>query len=486
MNQSVKAVKGKKSGIKQNIWFKVISLVVVACIIMIGVVTTPPEGLEVTGWRMLMLVLGVVVLFFSEAMPVPAVCFIVVVLMKYLNIVSFKTIQQTAMSQVVYFIMVSFGIGAAMKKTNLTPILLKFLFKIVKGSSRRLVLVMTVLTAILSVVVNNGVAQVVVLVVTLSMFKALGDPEPGTSRLCKAIILGICVGSQTGGLMLPCSNAVNAVVLDLAETIGGQPMTFFQWALYGIPASIVMTLFGAWVLNLICKPEPLTEEQMSGLNRMFDEVPDKLERNDWVFVVVVALMVVGWIAGNWVKTLDIATVAMIGMFIMMLPGIGILTPKEYYKNFGGSNIVVLTCLLPMASAMASSGAGEWVINHLFAGAPNWSIVMVYIMAAVTAFVVHLLVPSGSANAALSATIIGPVAVACGVPAAAILFVVGLQAGSSYLLPVDGIWGYTLGYGYYEFSDPLRKCWPIVVAAILFAIIIVPLLTTLYTGIGFIA
>ena len=320
----------------------------------------------------------------------------------------------------------------------------------------------------------------------LSMFSAMGDPEPGTSNLCKGVILGVCVGSQTGGLAMPCSNAVNAVLMDLSESIGGQPMSFLQWSVFGIPTAIIVTAFACWLIPFMVKPEPISPEQMAGMEKSFEKIPHHLERNDILFLVAIGGMIIAWISGTWIKTLDIATVAMIGVVFMMLPGIGILTPKEYFKNFSPSNIVVLLCLFPMASAMASSGAGEWVISNIFAGAENWSVMIFFIMSAVAAFVVHLLIPAASANASLSALVMGPVAVACGVPSAAILFIIGCQAGSSYILPVDGIWAYTLGYGYYEFSDPMRKLWPLVLFITLYAVTIVPLLTFIYSSAGLIA
>lgn len=475
-----------KTSIKQNTSFRVSFLLIAAIIIALGVIVPPPAGLEPAGWRMIMVVLAVVVLFFSEAMPVIAICLMVVVLMKYLNIVSFKTIQQTACSTTVYFLITGFGIGAAMKKTNLAAILLRFLFRMVKGDSRKLIAAMTIMTAIISIIVSNGVAQVVIITLAVSLFSALGDPEPGTSRLCKGIMLGICVGSQTGGLTLPSSNAVNVVVMDLAESIGGMPMTFLQWCIYGIPVAVILTLFAAWLIPAVTKPEPMTPEQIQSIEKMFDSIPGRLQKNDWYFLIVNLGMIFFWIASNWIDTFDVATVAICGLFALMLPGIGLLTPKEYIKHFQPTVIVLLLCLLPMAAAMSSSGAGEWIINNIFAGADGWSKLVFYIMAAVTAFIVHILIPQASANGALSAMVIGPVAVSCGIPAAAILFIVGCQAGSSYLLPVDGVWGYTLGYGYYAFSDPMRKCWPMVVATSVLAFTVVPLLTMLYSAIGLVA
>ena len=148
-------------------------------------------------------------------------------------------------------------------------------------------------------------------------------------------------------------------------------------------------------------------------------------------------------------------------------------------------IVTMLCIFPLASGMSSTGAGEWVVNKIFADSASWNLILIFIMATIAAFLVHCLVPQGSANGALSATVIAPVLVGAGVPVAAAMALVGIQAGTGFLFPIEGTWQYTFGTGHYSFTDCIKGNWPITLVGMLCCVIVIPLLSMVYAGIGLI-
>ena len=475
-----------KTSIKKNPVFRLAMIALAAVILAVFMNTTPPEGLAREGWIMLAIVIGAVILLISEAMPMAATCFLIIVTMKYTKVMKWKEIQQAACSSTVFFCMAGFGIGAALQNTNLAAIILRGLYRLSKGNSRRMISSVLWLSAIISVFVSDGAAQIVVLAIVTAVVHALGDPEPGTSRLCGGMMLAITVGAFTGGLFLPCSNSVNIAVMDLAETISGTQMTFLQWAVFGVPFGLIATLFASWLIPHYFAPEQLTSEQEKNINDLFDSIPAKLQGKDKWYLLITAVMVVLFFASNWVKVLDTATIAMGGMFIMMMPGINLLSAKDYKKNFSAMVVLTMLCIFPMASAMSSTGAGEFVVNRIFANASSWNLVTVFIMGTVAAFLVHILVPQGSANGALSAAVIGPVLVGAGLPVATAMIVVGMQAGANYLFPIEGTWQYTFGTGHFSFSDCIKCNWPLTLCTMILGCTLVPLLSMLFLSMGIIA
>lgn len=473
------------SELKKKPAFKLGCILVAALLILGSMMIAPPEGLSQEGWTMLAIVFGAMILFISEAMPLAATCFMIVVVMKYTGVVAWKTIQQTACSSTVFFCMAGFGIGAALQNTNLAAILLRWLYNLGKGDSRKMISAVCWLAAIISIFVSDGAAQIVVLAVVTSVVKALGDPEPGTSRLAGGMMMAITVGAFTGGLFLPCSNSVNVAIMDLSEVVSGTPMTFFQWALFGVPCGLLLTIFSAWLLPRYFKPEPLSQKQKDDVEKLFQTIPAKLEKKDQWYIAITFVMIVLWFASNWYKKLDTATVAMAGMFLMMLPGVNLLSAKEYKKNFSAMVVVTMLCIFPLASGMSSTGAGEWVVNKIFADSANWSTIVIYIMATIAAFLVHCLVPQGSANGALSATVIAPVLVGAGVPVSAAMALIGIQAGTGFLFPIEGTWQYTFGTGHYSFTDCIKGNWPITLCGMLCCVILIPALAMVFGGIGLI-
>ena len=473
------------SELKKKPAFKLGCILVAALLVLGSLFIAPPEGLSPEGWTMLAIVFGAMILFISEAMPLAATCFMIVVVMKYTGVVAWKTIQQTACSSTVFFCMAGFGIGAALQNTNLAAILLRWLYNLGKGDSRKMISAVCWLAAIISIFVSDGAAQIVVLAVVTGVVKALGDPEPGTSRLAGGMMMAITVGAFTGGLFLPCSNSVNVAIMDLSEVVSGTPMTFFQWALFGVPSGLILTIFSAWLLPRYFKPEALSQKQKDDVEKLFQTIPAKLEKKDKWYLTITFVMIVLWFASNWYKKLDTATVAMAGMFLMMLPGINLLSAKEYKKNFSAMVVVTMLCIFPLASGMSSTGAGEWVVNKIFADSSSWSTIVIYIMATIAAFLVHCLVPQGSANGALSATVIAPVLVGAGVPVSAAMALIGIQAGTGFLFPIEGTWQYTFGTGHYTFTDCIKGNWPITLCGMLCCVLLIPALAVVFGGIGLI-
>ncbi len=471
--------------LKKKPAFKIGCILAAALLVIGSLMIAPPEGLSPEGWTMLAIVFGAMILFISEAMPLAATCFMIVVTMKYTGVVAWKTIQQTACSSTVFFCMAGFGIGAALQNTNLAAILLRWLYNLGKGDSRKMISAVCWLAAIVSIFVSDGAAQIVVLAVVTGVVKALGDPEPGTSRLAGGMMMAITVGAFTGGLFLPCSNSVNVAIMDLSEVVSGTPMTFFQWALFGVPAGLILTIFSSWLLPRYFKPEPLSDQQKDDVEKLFRTIPAKLETKDWWYIAITFVMIVLWFASNWIKKFDTATVAMAGMFLMMLPGVNLLSAKEYKKNFSAMVVVTMLCIFPLASGMSSTGAGEWVVNKIFADSSNWSTIVIYVMATIAAFLVHCLVPQGSANGALSATVIAPVLVGAGVPVSAAMALIGIQAGTGFLFPIEGTWQYTFGTGHYSFGDCIKGNWPITLVGMLCCVILIPALAMVFGGIGLI-
>lgn len=253
-------------------------IVITVILVLSSLVIAPPEGLAPEGWTMLAIVIGAMILFISEAIPLAATCFMIIVAMKYTGVMPWKTIQQTACSSTVFFCMAGFGIGAALQNTNLAAILLRALYRLGKGDSRKMISAVCWLSAIISIFVSDGAAQIVVLAVVTGVVKAFGDPEPGTSRLAGGLMMAITVGAFTGGLFLPCSNSVNVAIMDLSEVISGTPMTFFQWALFGVPCGLILTIFGAFILPRYFKPEQLSSQQKSDVEKLFSSIPNHFEK----------------------------------------------------------------------------------------------------------------------------------------------------------------------------------------------------------------
>ena len=67
--------------LKKNPAFRLGCIAAAALLVVLSLIIAPPEGLAPEGWTMLAIVIGAMILFISEAMPIAATCFMIVVVM---------------------------------------------------------------------------------------------------------------------------------------------------------------------------------------------------------------------------------------------------------------------------------------------------------------------------------------------------------------------------------------------------------------------
>ncbi len=95
------------------------------------------------------------------------------------------------------------------------------------------------------------------------------------------------------------------------------------------------------------------------------------------------------IASNWIKAIDVTLVAILAVGVFFLPGINILTGKDYMSNVKPLGMIMILCIMPLAKAVKTTGAADWIVNVVFSSADTWSSIMLLFMITLMAMIVHL-------------------------------------------------------------------------------------------------
>ena len=92
-----------------------------------------------------------------------------------------------------------------------------------------------------------------------------------------------------------------------------------------------MTPISWFFITKIIKPEPIADSCLQGIR---DEAAGakKIEAHEIKAIIVVVGLLVLWIAGNWIPVLNATVVALIGLTVMFLPGMELLTWKEFQNS----------------------------------------------------------------------------------------------------------------------------------------------------------
>lgn len=162
--------------------------------------------------------------------------------------------------------------------------------------------------------------------------------------MSKAVIMGIALASNIGGMLSPIASPQNVVAIGIMKPAP----TWIQWFFIVIPVGIVSLLL-IWVLLLITF-QPSKGTTISPIR----PVKEKFTGIQW-FVSIVTLVTIGlWCASHQMESIfgDMGVIAIIP--IVLFFGIGILT-KEDFNNFPWTIIILAAGGLSLGKAVKSSG-----------------------------------------------------------------------------------------------------------------------------------
>ena len=175
-----------------------------------------------------------------------------------------------------------FTIGAAVSRHGLDRVIAITALRWSHGSAARLLLWSMLITAGLSMWMSNIAAMALMLA---AMTPALAS---GSDSLRRALLVGIAMAANVGGMGTPIGSGPNAVAMGSS----GSDVTFIRWMAVGVPA-VVGALLVTWgLVRFLLLPK---NERLSGDQQ---ESPP-ITRDGWLVIGLVTLTIVGWVSEPW-------------------------------------------------------------------------------------------------------------------------------------------------------------------------------------------
>ncbi|KAI1134282.1 SPX-domain-containing protein [Hypoxylon sp. FL0543] len=266
---------------------------------------------------------------------------------------------------VIMLLLGGFTVAAALSKCKIDKRIATFVLS-KAGTRPRTVLVATMfVAAFASMLVSNVAAPVLCFSIVEPMLRNL----PSDSNMSKAVIMGIALASNVGGMLSPIASPQNVVALGFMEPAP----TWGEWFFIVIPVGIVSILL-IWILLLT------TFQPGKGTTIVpIRPVKEPFTGLQW-FVSAVCLATIGlWCASHQLQSTfgDMGVIAIIP--IVLFFGIGILT-KEDFNNFPWTIIILAAGGLALGKAVESSGLLHTVaggISREVDGVDLYSILLIF-------------------------------------------------------------------------------------------------------------
>lgn len=191
---------------------------------------------------------------------------------------------------------------------------------------------------------------------------------PSDSNMSKAVIMGIALAANIGGMLSPIASPQNVVAMGIMTP----PPSWPQWFLIVIPVGVI-SLVLIWLV-LIATFHPGRGVTISPIRSM----KESFSGGQW-FVTIVTLFTIGlWCASRSLEGVfgDMGVIAIIPMALFF--GVGILT-KEDFNNFPWTIIILAAGGLSLGKAVDSSGLLHTVGTLVTSGMEGMSLYTVLVL-----------------------------------------------------------------------------------------------------------
>jgi solute carrier family 13 (sodium-dependent dicarboxylate transporter), member 2/3/5 len=434
------------------------------------VVLLIPFDLDQSQHTLAAILLGVMVLWVTEPVPIPVAGLLGVALLVIFDVAPSEEVLAPFGSSTVFTFIGAFILAQAMLKHGLAR---RFAFRIlsVRGvghSTYRVIIAFGVITCALSAFVSNTATVAMLLPTALGILAVISNLiqdkhgaaagsafDPTRLRVGVALMLMLAYGASVGGLLTPVGSPPNLIGRELIEDATGESIPFAQWTATALPICGLMFVALAIILLLLNRPEI---RQLTGVEDYVREQRAELgpmsraEKNTLLaFGVTVALWItpgiVALVAGGDSSTyesisdrLDEGVVAVAGAALLFLLPVD-WERREFTLRWSDASridwgtIVLFGTGVIFGTMLEVSGLAQTIGEGSYDALGLSSAVAITVFAVILAIAVSE-TTSNTASAAVVVPIIIPIAMAAGVdpftPAVAATF----AASFGFMLPVS--------------------------------------------------
>ena len=332
---------------------------VAAVVAFLAILLMPaPEGLTVAGQRALAVMTLAVVLWATEAIPIPVTGFVGVVLLVLLGAVPDAGAGLYGFSQpVAYFLLGILTLGLAVQQSGLAERMATFLIRGAGGKPRFLYVQMLFSFAVLTFALPSASTRGAIMVHIYEQVLARWGVSR-EHRYYKTLMLALGSLNRLGSTALLAGGITPVVASGLLGDF-----SWTQWfVLMSVPfyANLIV---GGTVLYLFYR-DGFRLDGISDTAELSTGPVAAVEYRAGAIVLMTALL---WFT-DFAHGLHPAVPALIALTLILLPRVGILGWEEFERNVGWSNFFVIATSLSLAHALVTTGAAAWFSETLVGGA----------------------------------------------------------------------------------------------------------------------
>ncbi|MCK9915943.1 anion permease [Microbacteriaceae bacterium K1510] len=382
----------KKKGEGRWIAYLVVPAVLIA---IAAFIVPPPAGVTPAGWHLLGLLIPLIAIWATEAMPIGASSLLFLALVVSTGIAPAEVAFKGFTASLPWLLVGAFAIGIAMDQSGLARRVTYFLMSRIRG-------VWSMIGAayasnVFLVGVPSATARGAILAPILDgILQSLGRPRD--SKLSLLLTYNFAASTQivltvmflTGGAGSILTNAVYG-------QLTGHYLTWLQWVAIMFLPTIVMCGISFIGSAIFAWPEPDLAAKLRNVTAAKEayEALGPITANEWKVVGIFVFVLVLWIIGGTIK-LDPGYAALFAMALLFLPRVGVLKPHAFHEINWDITILVATAV-GMAGILNQSGIvhtiSDAIISPMLNPLAEFGVPGIIIGAILIGLLAHFIMPS---------------------------------------------------------------------------------------------
>jgi sodium-dependent dicarboxylate transporter 2/3/5 len=414
-------------------------------VLLLTLVSAPPQGLSVEGWRTAGAAALMAVFWIAESIPIPATALLPLVLFPALGLGDIRETAAPFANPIIFLFLGGFIIALAMQRWHLHRRVAIGLIATIGTRPARIVAGFLLASALVSMWVSNTATALMMLPIALSVVE-LFPADAGDRRLHDfgaALLLSVAYGATTGGMGTLIGTPPNALLAAYVSDIYGVTIGFGQWMLLGVPVVMVALPIVYVVLTRVMFK--LDARELPGMAALIAREQSSLgavTRAEMAVAAVFVLTAVAWIfqplLARAVPLVSDTTIAMSGALVLFMIPVDV-RRGEFVMNWEATKGVPWGVLLLFGGGLSLAGNIErhGLARYLggLAGALDFLPMLVLLCAVAFGILMLTELTSNTATAATFLPIAGALALSLGQNPLLFVIPTALAANCSYMLPV---------------------------------------------------
>jgi len=215
-----------------------------------GIVMAIPVGdsLSVQGHRAMAIFVSVVILWITEAIPLPVTSLLACVMFALFRVVPGSEAFVGFGNHTIFFLIGALLLGVAIVKVNLHTRIALLTLKTFGTSPSRLVSAVMITGAVITLFLpSHGVGAMLFPIMVAVM---VAGNEDRNSKFAKAVMLAVAYGTNIGSMGSLLGGARNPLAISFYQQYTGNSVSFIDWMVTAVPLVVAMVFFAYLVLKL--------------------------------------------------------------------------------------------------------------------------------------------------------------------------------------------------------------------------------------------